>query len=320
MDDMFFVPGGDIPVDRFIAPRVEVELAFVLGRPARGPGRRRSTTCSPRPITSFRRSRSSTRASSSSTARPRRRARCSTPSPTSPPTPASCSGRRAGPPTGHRPALGRRHARQERRDRGDGACRRRAQPSRDRRGLARQQDRAATVSRSRAGDVVLAGSFTRPTAGGRRRPLPRRLRPARRDRIPLRLKGGVMSAPDRHVPARFTPEEWKARVRARGRVPHLRLPGLDRAHLQPHLAAAAGAGDALPDQPVRPALQRGDRIEPREDRPGRQHHRRVEVADQSGRVHAARDDPRAHSRARTASCTRTRRPAWRSRASRTGCR
>jgi 2-oxo-hept-3-ene-1,7-dioate hydratase len=38
MDDMFFEPGGDIPIDRFIAPRVEVEFAFVLGQPLRGPG------------------------------------------------------------------------------------------------------------------------------------------------------------------------------------------------------------------------------------------------------------------------------------------
>jgi 2-oxo-hept-3-ene-1,7-dioate hydratase len=38
MDDMFFEQGGDIPVSRFIAPRVEVELAFVLGRPLKGPG------------------------------------------------------------------------------------------------------------------------------------------------------------------------------------------------------------------------------------------------------------------------------------------
>ncbi|MBB1634484.1 2-oxo-hept-4-ene-1,7-dioate hydratase [Cupriavidus sp. UME77] len=36
LDSMFF-PQGDIPVDRFIAPRVEVELAFILGRPLRGP-------------------------------------------------------------------------------------------------------------------------------------------------------------------------------------------------------------------------------------------------------------------------------------------
>jgi 2-oxo-hept-3-ene-1,7-dioate hydratase len=38
LDDMFFAAGGDIPVDRFIAPRVEVELAFILGRPLKGPG------------------------------------------------------------------------------------------------------------------------------------------------------------------------------------------------------------------------------------------------------------------------------------------
>ena len=38
LDDMFFEAGGDIPLDRFIAPRVEVELAFILGRPLRGPG------------------------------------------------------------------------------------------------------------------------------------------------------------------------------------------------------------------------------------------------------------------------------------------
>ncbi len=38
MDDMFFAQGGDIPFDRFIAPRVEVELAFILGKPLKGPG------------------------------------------------------------------------------------------------------------------------------------------------------------------------------------------------------------------------------------------------------------------------------------------
>lgn len=35
LDDMFFAP-GDIPADRFIAPRVEVELAFILERPLQG--------------------------------------------------------------------------------------------------------------------------------------------------------------------------------------------------------------------------------------------------------------------------------------------
>ena len=35
LDDMLFEP-GDIPFDRFIAPRVEVELAFVLKKPLQG--------------------------------------------------------------------------------------------------------------------------------------------------------------------------------------------------------------------------------------------------------------------------------------------
>jgi 2-oxo-hept-3-ene-1,7-dioate hydratase len=38
MDDMFFAAGADIEASRFIAPRVEVELAFILGRSLEGPG------------------------------------------------------------------------------------------------------------------------------------------------------------------------------------------------------------------------------------------------------------------------------------------
>jgi len=38
MDDMFFANCSDIPIARFIAPRVEVELAFILGKDLRGPG------------------------------------------------------------------------------------------------------------------------------------------------------------------------------------------------------------------------------------------------------------------------------------------
>ncbi|MHB8465745.1 MAG: 2-oxo-hept-4-ene-1,7-dioate hydratase [Acidimicrobiales bacterium] len=37
-DDMFFDDGSEIPLLRFIGPRVEVELAFVLGAPLEGPG------------------------------------------------------------------------------------------------------------------------------------------------------------------------------------------------------------------------------------------------------------------------------------------
>ena len=38
LDDMVFPEGSDIPHARFIVPRVEVELAFVLGRRLQGPG------------------------------------------------------------------------------------------------------------------------------------------------------------------------------------------------------------------------------------------------------------------------------------------
>ncbi len=37
-DDMFYAHGDTIPFDRFIAPRLEVELAFVLGSDLAGPG------------------------------------------------------------------------------------------------------------------------------------------------------------------------------------------------------------------------------------------------------------------------------------------
>lgn len=37
LDDMAFDDGGDVPLTRFIAPRVEVEVAFVLGERLEGP-------------------------------------------------------------------------------------------------------------------------------------------------------------------------------------------------------------------------------------------------------------------------------------------
>lgn len=38
LDTMLFADGGDIPIERFIVPRVEVELAFRLKAPLKGPG------------------------------------------------------------------------------------------------------------------------------------------------------------------------------------------------------------------------------------------------------------------------------------------
>lgn len=37
LDDMLFGEGCEIPSDRFIVPRIEVELAFILAKPLRGP-------------------------------------------------------------------------------------------------------------------------------------------------------------------------------------------------------------------------------------------------------------------------------------------
>src|SRR5579864_6640338 len=38
LDDMFFADGSDLPMERFIVPRLEVELAFILGKRLSGPG------------------------------------------------------------------------------------------------------------------------------------------------------------------------------------------------------------------------------------------------------------------------------------------
>ncbi len=38
LDDMFIEDGAKIPFERFIVPRAEIELAFVLGKPLKGPG------------------------------------------------------------------------------------------------------------------------------------------------------------------------------------------------------------------------------------------------------------------------------------------
>ncbi len=37
LDDMFFSDGSELPAERFIVPRLEVELAFILGKPLKGP-------------------------------------------------------------------------------------------------------------------------------------------------------------------------------------------------------------------------------------------------------------------------------------------
>ena len=159
LDDMFFEAGGDIPFDRFIAPRVEVELAFVLGKPLQGAGRdvvevlaateyvMPAVEIIDARIEQFDRETKALRKVFDTIADFAANA-------------GIVIGGRPVRPDDGRPALGRRHALQERRDRGDRAGGGRAQPSRHRRGLAGQQDgalgRAAEGRRRRARRLVHA--------------------------------------------------------------------------------------------------------------------------------------------------------------------
>ncbi len=86
LDDMFFHDGSDIPTDRFIVPRIEVELAFVLAKRCAARTVRCLMSTTP-PTTLSRRWSLSTRVATTSTRKPSVRAKCSTPSPTTPPTP-----------------------------------------------------------------------------------------------------------------------------------------------------------------------------------------------------------------------------------------
>ena len=173
------------PVDRFIAPRVEVELAFVLGAAARRPGRDARRRARRDRRTSSRRSRSSMRASSNSTATRRRRARCSTRSPTSPPTPASC-GRPPVRPERSTCAGSARSSYKNGIVEETGLAAGVLESSGHRRRLARAQDRGvrrAVERRPRRPRRLVHP----PVDGVARRRLPRRLRAARRDRVQLHV-------------------------------------------------------------------------------------------------------------------------------------
>jgi 2-oxo-hept-3-ene-1,7-dioate hydratase len=184
MDDMFFEQGSDIPAARFIAPRVEVELAFVLGRALRGP---RTTLFDVLAATDF-----VTPAIEIIDARIEQFDR-ETRAPRKVVDTISDFAANAGVVLGGRPvrptevdlrwvgALLHRNG-----VIGDRPRRRRAEPPGHRRGLARQQDRAARRAAERRRHRArrfLHSPGHRP--GGRR--LPCRLRPARQRGLPFRL-------------------------------------------------------------------------------------------------------------------------------------
>ena len=161
MDDMFFDTGSDIPWQRFIAPRVEVELAFVLAQALRGPGVTLFQVLQATDYVTSPRWRSSMRASNNSTATPSRRARCSIPSRTSRATPASCSAAGRSNPMPWI-SVGGRASIQERRHRRNRPGRCGAESPGDRSGLAREQDAPATTNSSTSA-TSSERFFTRPT-------------------------------------------------------------------------------------------------------------------------------------------------------------
>ena len=165
LDDMFFEAGGDIPVDRFIAPRVEVEPAFIVGKPLKGPGVTLAGALAAIELVTPAVEIIDARIEQFDRA-PRHRARSSTPSPISPPTPASSSvagrcGRTT--PTCAGPApCSTRTASSKRR-----AWPRRCSTIRPTASPGSPTKIAVYDEQLDAGVVVLAGSFTLPTTAAR---------------------------------------------------------------------------------------------------------------------------------------------------------
>ena len=160
LDDMFFADGGLVPSDRFIATRVEAELAFVMKTRLSGTGlhdvrraqrHRFRGAGAGNPGHAGRAGRSADQGDAKDLRHHRRQRR-------------ECrhrARRPADPPDGRRPALDRRAVLSQRPAGRDRACRRRAQSSRHR--VAWLANKIAPNGLAlEAGQVVLAGSFIRP--------------------------------------------------------------------------------------------------------------------------------------------------------------
>jgi len=91
LDDMFFADGGIVPTARFIATRVEAELAFIMSKRLAGAGLHHVRRAQRDRLCRAGAGNPGHAESSVSTPRPRRRAGFLTPSPTMRPMPASCS-------------------------------------------------------------------------------------------------------------------------------------------------------------------------------------------------------------------------------------
>ena len=150
LDDMIVPDGAKVQHANYCKPRVEVELAFVLGKRLMGPGiGLTDVLAATEYVVPAHRDRRCARAGPAQDLRHRGRQRRGR---------RHRDGRPPGPADGRRSALGRRHHVPQLGDRGDRRRRRRARPSGDGRGLARQQGRrarhAAGAGPHRAGGLV----------------------------------------------------------------------------------------------------------------------------------------------------------------------
>ena len=153
-DDMVFADGGIVPFGRFIRPRVEVELAFVLDQPLKGPGVTALDVLDATRWVTPALEILDARVQMSDPETGHLRTIVDTISDNA--ADAGHRDRRARHPPGRlRPAPGRGRALRERGDRGDRRGGRGPRPSRQRRRLAGEQARAVRrVPAGRAGDLV----------------------------------------------------------------------------------------------------------------------------------------------------------------------
>jgi 2-oxo-hept-3-ene-1,7-dioate hydratase len=188
LDDMAVRDGGEVETARYIVPRIEVEFAFILARPLKGPG---VTLFDVLNATDY-----VVPALELIDARIEQLDR-HTRAPRTVVDTIADNAANAGIVLGGRPMRpdaadwrwGRRAALQERRHRGIGPGRRRAQPPGQRRGVARQQARALR-RRARSRRDHLGWVLYPPRALRRGRHVPRRLRTARLDLGAFRVIGG----------------------------------------------------------------------------------------------------------------------------------
>ena len=179
MDYMFIADGAKIPFERFIVPRVEIELAFVLGKPLKGPGVEL--------VDVLRATEYVVPAIEIIDARVQNPRKIFDTVSDNGAAAGHSHGRAPGGADGRGPALGQRAVVPQLGDRGNRRGCGRARPSGDGHRLARQQGGHLRHD-ARAGARGARRILHPPGVGGERGHPARRLRPARRDLGPVRLR------------------------------------------------------------------------------------------------------------------------------------